>query len=87
MAVEKLTPGKMIKKTLRQDALQTIFSGCLDIFYPPNSDCFAETGLFQQPQAFTLIYQRHADLRPVGVFERTRTKHGQFEKATQNWVA
>ena len=31
------------------------FSVFLDIFYPPNFRCFDENGLFQQPQAITLI--------------------------------
>jgi hypothetical protein len=31
------------------------FSAFLDIFYPPNFDCFEKNGLFQQPQAISLI--------------------------------
>jgi hypothetical protein len=31
------------------------FSVFLDIFYPPNFGCFDENGVFQQPQAITLI--------------------------------
>jgi hypothetical protein len=34
VAVEKLTWEKFSEKTSRQDALQTIFSAGLDIFYP-----------------------------------------------------
>jgi hypothetical protein len=33
-AVEKLTPAKIAKIKSRLDALQAIFSGRLDIFYP-----------------------------------------------------
>jgi hypothetical protein len=36
VAVEKLTPAKIAEIKSRQDALQTIFSGRLDIFHPPN---------------------------------------------------
>jgi len=34
VAVEKLASGKFAENAMRQDALQTIFSGRLDIFYP-----------------------------------------------------
>jgi hypothetical protein len=54
VAVEKLFFGKMLKKTLRYDALQTTIS----IFWTfpiPRFWCVShETGLFQQPQAFAL---------------------------------
>ena len=36
VAVEKLTSSKSAEIRSRQDALQTIFSGRLDIFYPSN---------------------------------------------------
>src|SRR6266851_3605885 len=36
VAVEKLASGKFAKNTMRHDALQTIFSGRLDICYPQN---------------------------------------------------
>jgi hypothetical protein len=36
VAVEKLASGKFAKNTMRQDALQTILSGRLDIFYRQN---------------------------------------------------
>jgi hypothetical protein len=55
VAVEKLTRRKMAEKTLHYEALQTTFSIFLDIFYPPNFGCFGENGVFQQPQAMTLI--------------------------------
>ena len=54
MGVEKLLSVKFAKIKLRQDALQTIFSIFLDIFYPPNFRCFEENGLFQHPQTLTL---------------------------------
>ena len=55
MAVEKLLPAKFTKIKLRQDALQTTFLVFLDIFYPPNSGCFGENGVFQQPRLFAAI--------------------------------
>jgi len=55
VAVEKLFPAKFTKIKSRQDALQTTFSVFLDIFYPPNFGCFEENGLFQHPQAISLI--------------------------------
>jgi hypothetical protein len=58
LAVEKLTHQKMPGKTLQQEALQTTFSFFVDIFYPPNFRCFEENGLFQQPQAITLVTLR-----------------------------
>jgi hypothetical protein len=36
VGVEKLASGKFAKNAMRQNALQTIFSGRLDIFYPQN---------------------------------------------------
>jgi hypothetical protein len=39
VAVEKLLSAKFAKIKSRQDALQTIFSSRLDIFYPPNFGC------------------------------------------------
>ncbi len=36
MAVEKIFPTKFAKIKLRQEALQSMFSGRLDIFYPSN---------------------------------------------------
>jgi hypothetical protein len=50
VAVEKLFSTKFAKIKLRQEALQSIFSGRLDIFYPPNFGCFEKNGLFQQPR-------------------------------------
>jgi len=55
VAVEKLVAPKFAKIKSRQDALQTTFSVFLDIFYPPIFGCFEENGVFQQPQAVTLI--------------------------------
>ena len=39
VAVEKLFSQKIAKIKLRQDALGSIFSGRVDIFYPPNRRC------------------------------------------------
>lgn len=36
VAVEKLPGKKFVEIKSRQDALQTIFAGYMDIFYPPN---------------------------------------------------
>jgi hypothetical protein len=53
VAVEKLAPEKCGEKRSRQEAPQTIFSGRLDIFYPPPiSAYFEKKRLFQQPQMF-----------------------------------
>jgi len=52
VAVEKLTPGKITKIKSRQDALQAIFSGRLDIFYPSILAVWDEKRVFQHPQAF-----------------------------------
>jgi hypothetical protein len=39
VAVEKLLPAKFAKIKSRQEAPQSIFSGRVDIFYPPNFGC------------------------------------------------
>ena len=39
VAVEKLLPEKFAKIKSRQEAPQSIFSGWVDIFYPPNFGC------------------------------------------------
>jgi hypothetical protein len=39
VAVEKLLPAKFAKIKSRQEAPQSIFSGWVDIFYPPNFGC------------------------------------------------
>ena len=49
MAVEKLSTPKFTKIRLRQEALQSISSGRLDIFYPPNSASFRGKGSFSTP--------------------------------------
>jgi len=50
---EKLLTGKIAKIRSRQDALETILSGRLDIFYLQILAVFDGKGVFQQPQAFT----------------------------------
>ena len=52
---EKLVPAKFAKIRLHQEALQSIFSGRLDIFYPPISAVWDEKRVFQHPQAIALI--------------------------------
>jgi hypothetical protein len=49
VAVEKLLLAKFAKIKSRQDALQTIFSGSLDIFYPPNFGCLGRKASFSTP--------------------------------------
>jgi hypothetical protein len=50
VAVEKLAHSEFAKIKTRQQALQTIFSGLLDIFYHPVFDFFQKNRLFQQPR-------------------------------------
>ena len=59
----KKSRPKDVQKKSRQDALQTIFSRCLDIFYPSNAGCFAETGLFRQPNLGTRVFYRQMKSR------------------------
>jgi hypothetical protein len=63
VAVEKLLPTKSAKMKLRQGALQSIFSGRSDIFYPPNFGYFG-TGkrVFQQPLAIALTTESDTQL-------------------------
>jgi hypothetical protein len=49
VAVEKLTAAKIDKIKSRQGALQVIFSGRLDIFYPPNFGRFEGKATFSTP--------------------------------------
>jgi hypothetical protein len=46
---EKLLATKFAKTKLRQEALQSIFSGRLDIFYPQNLGCLGRIGAFSTP--------------------------------------
>jgi hypothetical protein len=57
VAVEKLVPQKTAKNRSRQEALQTIFCGHLDIFYPSISGYFKKKGLFQQPRLLSTVGQ------------------------------
>ena len=70
MAVEKLLSVKFAKIKLRQDALQTILSIFLDIFYPPNFRCFEENGLFQHPRLISTV-------RLIVDGSPNQTEHGQ----------
>jgi len=49
VAVEKLLPAKFAKIKSRQDALQSIFSGRLDILYPTNFGWLARKTSFSTP--------------------------------------
>jgi hypothetical protein len=53
VGVEKLLPTKFVKIKLRQEALQSIFSGRRDIFYPPNFGCLGRKASFSTA---TLVY-------------------------------
>ena len=48
VAVEKLVHSEFAKTGSHQEALQTIFSSLLDIFYHPIFDFFQKNRLFQQ---------------------------------------
>jgi hypothetical protein len=57
VAVEKLAFEKSAKIRTRQEALQTISTGRLDIFYHSISSYFKKKGVFQQPPLLsTSIY-------------------------------
>jgi hypothetical protein len=49
VAVEKLLPAKLAKLDSRKDALQTIFSGRQDFFYPPKFGCWRRKSGFVNP--------------------------------------
>jgi hypothetical protein len=53
VAVEKLARHEFAEIASRQEALQTIFSSLLDIFYHPIFDFFQKNRLFQQPQGLS----------------------------------
>ena len=72
MAVEKLLSVKFAKIKLRQDALQTILSIFLDIFYPPNFRCFEENGLFQHPRLFSPVTALSKEQIVEQIANRTR---------------
>jgi hypothetical protein len=46
VAVEKLLPAKFAKIKSRQEAPQSIFSGWVDIFYPPKFARLGRKGSF-----------------------------------------
>jgi hypothetical protein len=52
VAVEKLLTSKIAKIKLRQDALGSIYSGRVDIFYPPNFGCLRPRGRFSTPTGY-----------------------------------
>jgi hypothetical protein len=53
VAVGKLAYSEFAKIGSRQEALQTIFPSCLDIFNHPTFDFFQKNRLFQQPQGLS----------------------------------
>jgi hypothetical protein len=55
VAVEKLAHFDFAEIASRQEALQTISPGLLDIFYHPIFDFFWKNRLFQQPQGLSLL--------------------------------
>jgi hypothetical protein len=59
VAVEKLTFQKSTEIRSRQDALQTICRGRLDIFYPQICDGFLGFRVFQQPRLFSPVEVLH----------------------------
>jgi hypothetical protein len=65
VAVEKLLPTKFAKIKLRQESLQSIFSGLLDIFYLRIWAVLDEKRVFQQPQPVYNNYFRIARDSPV----------------------
>jgi hypothetical protein len=58
VAVEKLLPAKFVKIKSRQDAPQSIFSGCVDIFYPPNFGCLGRKASFSTPTGVSTSLRR-----------------------------
>jgi len=53
VAVEKLALHEFAEIASRQEALRTIFSSLLDIFYRPIFDFFQKNRVFQQPQGLS----------------------------------
>jgi len=69
VAVEKLTSRESAEIRSRQDALQTIFSGRLDIFYLPNLSLISEIlEFFNSHICFLNIFLRNCrafSLNPI----------------------
>jgi hypothetical protein len=55
VAVEKLLSAKIAKIKWCQEALQRIFSGCRDIFYPPNLGCLGQKASFSTAAALWVL--------------------------------
>jgi hypothetical protein len=81
MAVEKLLAAKLAKIKLRQEALQSIFSGRLDIFYPPNFGCSERKGSFSTatPDYATDDANHPFDQRP----EQCQTLHVRLKRGRE----
>jgi hypothetical protein len=54
-AVENSLTEKWSKKLCNSKPYKRLISVLVDIFYLPNSGYFDKTGVFQQPQAISLI--------------------------------
>jgi hypothetical protein len=54
VAVEKLAHHDFAENASRQQALQTIFTSLLNIFYYPIFDFFQKNRVFQHPQGLSL---------------------------------
>jgi hypothetical protein len=67
VAVEKLLSAKFAKIKSRQDALQTIFSSRLDIFYPPNFGCL---GLKASFSTATGDYAQNPSMSVIGMLRQ-----------------
>jgi len=85
VAVEKLPHEKIAKIKSRQDALQTIFSGHLDIFYPPNLAVLDKRRLFQLPRLISTVMKFFSagDLSHVG---RLETAHAIATSRIPSWL-
>jgi hypothetical protein len=55
VAVEKLARHEFAKIASRQEALQTIFSSLLDIFYHPIFGFIQKNRVFQQPPLLSTV--------------------------------
>jgi hypothetical protein len=53
VSVEKLILARLAENSSRQDALQAIFSGWVDIFYHRIRGRFRRKRVFQQPRLFS----------------------------------
>jgi len=66
VAVEKLAHFDFAEIASRQEALQPISSGLLDIFYHPIFDFFWKNRLFQQPPLFATVIRKNLSVSDNG---------------------